>query len=881
MKKLISLLAACSVALAGFSAFAATDREIFDVTSLGIMQGDETGDLKLEKKITRAEFSQIILNLIDVPLLGIGTMPGRFADVSEGAWYAPAVNYIAALGYISGEPDGTFRPEDNVLIQEAYKILVHVLGYEVAAQEYGAYPGGYVTEAAKLKLNTGITKGAAEEALRGDVLTMVYNALDIELLQKQFTDSDDPAYEVVKGETLRKRFGDSSSIYQTRGVVTADNSTWLISPNAGIEPGDVEVDGLLYHSSGIDTAPYVGQEVEIYYTEDRNNGRRTIKTIAPTSENTVLEFDQDQFSEYSSGVLSYFAQEDAAKASRANLAEDCVLLYNNRVLTRFTAEDMRIQNGTYRLIDHDGDRKYDYIFLWEEENVLAESVFETGEIYFKNTFTVNGQRYLTLDPAEPQEYRIQDQDGQTLKITDIQKGDVLTVMQSKGGEYTRIVTCRDRAEGTVNEIREDEVLIGETWTEPVGSNLELNLGAAVSGYLNYRGQLVYLEEGELSASGAQYGYIAAVSAAEPGSLNSTRVRLIQAGQVASREEENKENLDDKNKIPVLYCQNEGLAEMELTSKIRIDGVSFNTEEYAAKHSLVGPWKYTLDAAGRIRSLESLERIGGMPGKELQYSAKEKVFADSMYGGFAIDEETRVLCVPENPAAADENYLVEVKIDNRDATQKFDAQGYDLNEISKSAKLLVVTRPMDADTVVSTNYSKSGIGIVVSAARGLDEKLDEVYQITILSKDGEKEYATLPLNANNEGISGLQAGDAVLYELDSRENLQNASVIVNARNLPEPREFKPESENGYFCGRVKELELNVVDVEKVRKVDDLVIQTDKISEVRVPTRNAPVVFLYEEKFDRYSVTSTENIREGVDDVYIFAPYGAPKMLLIKR
>lgn len=108
MKKLIALLAACCMILSCLPVFAASDRQIFDIKSLGIMQGDENGEMHLEDEITRAEFAQTVLNLIHMPVSQIGSMEGKFSDVPNDAWYAPAVNYIAALGYISGRSGRDF-----------------------------------------------------------------------------------------------------------------------------------------------------------------------------------------------------------------------------------------------------------------------------------------------------------------------------------------------------------------------------------------------------------------------------------------------------------------------------------------------------------------------------------------------------------------------------------------------------------------------------------------------------------------------------------------------------------------------------------------------------------------------------------------------------
>lgn len=879
MKKLIALLAACCMILSCLPVFAASDRQIFDIKSLGIMQGDENGEMHLEDEITRAEFAQTVLNLIHMPVSQIGSMEGKFSDVPNDAWYAPAVNYIAALGYISGDPEGTFRPEDPVLVQEAMKILVNVLGYDVMAQENGGYPRGYIAAAARLQISHGMNRSGEEPALRDDILCMLYQSLDVELLQKQYTDADEPSYKVT-GETLRDRLTRDADLYQVRGIVTADNSTWLIEPNSSFNPGEIEIGGRIYLAEGIDTAQYMGQEVECFYYDNEQTGKRVLKSIAPTVNNTVVEFDTEMFQSCQSGTLYYYPEENG-KAKRLNLSDGCQFVYNNRLLTEFSDEIMELEEGSCRLVDNNGDNRFDYLFIEREQAVVVESVFETGEIYFKNTFTVDGMRYVMIEPDETQTYQIIDGTGKQLKITDIKPDTVLTVMRSLDGSYTKLVLSEDVREVTLSQLRGDEVLIEDTWHKIINPNMELQVGETVKGYFDYRGKLVYISDPAEFASGEKFGYI--VKTAEDGGFGNIKVLMLTAGTVDNREEENKENLDDKNKISTLYCQNESVREMYISGRVRFNGETVSRAELVNK--LTGPVIYQADSEGTIRSLESPELVGGVAGQAIQYSAKEMVFGgNEIYGGFGIDENTKVCCVPEEKDASMEDYLVDVKIDNRDSAQKFNAQGYVLDQVTNNVKFLVLTRPMDTDTVTSISYSSSNLGVVTDIATTLDEENSgETYQqITILSKSGTQVYDAKNLNSNNQILSTFRKGDMIYYELDHNGNLLNARLIVSIPEISVSGHWSEATENESLYGLVTSLELGVIDVVRTRRADHMYIQTDNnLEEIWVANRNAPVVFLYDEQREEYTVTTTANIREGVDRVYVLQPYGTPKALIIKR
>lgn len=50
-----------------------------------------------------------------------------FPDVPASAWYAEAVNELAARGIVNGYPDGTFKPEQTATRAEVAVMLYRAL----------------------------------------------------------------------------------------------------------------------------------------------------------------------------------------------------------------------------------------------------------------------------------------------------------------------------------------------------------------------------------------------------------------------------------------------------------------------------------------------------------------------------------------------------------------------------------------------------------------------------------------------------------------------------------------------------------------------------------------------------------------------------------
>ena len=88
----------------------------------GIANGYLDGTFRPEQPVSRAELVKLIASYFTVEG---GTSP--FPDVPDGHWAAEVVSFAAEEGWVSGYPDGTFRPDAPVSRAEAVKILNHAL----------------------------------------------------------------------------------------------------------------------------------------------------------------------------------------------------------------------------------------------------------------------------------------------------------------------------------------------------------------------------------------------------------------------------------------------------------------------------------------------------------------------------------------------------------------------------------------------------------------------------------------------------------------------------------------------------------------------------------------------------------------------------------
>ncbi|MGB3695451.1 MAG: S-layer homology domain-containing protein [Spirulinaceae cyanobacterium] len=92
----------------------------------GSISGFPDGTFRPQASLTRAEYAALIAKSFDLPRkVAAGTW---LKDVQSDFWAINAIQKAAAMGFISGFPDGTFRPQNNLTRIQAIVSLVSGLG---------------------------------------------------------------------------------------------------------------------------------------------------------------------------------------------------------------------------------------------------------------------------------------------------------------------------------------------------------------------------------------------------------------------------------------------------------------------------------------------------------------------------------------------------------------------------------------------------------------------------------------------------------------------------------------------------------------------------------------------------------------------------------
>ncbi len=187
-----------------------------DLYHFGIMTGDENGNLRLNDNVTRAEAAKMICVAGSISL-EIEEGEERFSDVDEKHWAYKYIYAAKRAGIVKGDENKNFNPENSITNEEIVKMIICLIGYDVAAEMQGGYPAGYTEWATGLGITANMQFNVNSPAIRNDVGVMLWNALDVPIMK--MAEDEDAVYIIADGsggteyETLRTGVDSQASPY--------------------------------------------------------------------------------------------------------------------------------------------------------------------------------------------------------------------------------------------------------------------------------------------------------------------------------------------------------------------------------------------------------------------------------------------------------------------------------------------------------------------------------------------------------------------------------------------------------------------------------------------------------------------------------------------
>lgn len=180
---LLMILSACPFAFASEtvpSDVAGTPYEtaVSALVKDGIISGFTDGTFRPAAAINRASACVIAVKSMGASDAAVAAAPANgFKDLAGYDWAVKYINYAVSKGVISGYPNGTFRPGNEVTYNEMATMLVSTMGYK-AADLTGTWPTNFYNKAKALGMLAGVPFKGDSPALRGYVAMMDYSVAD-------------------------------------------------------------------------------------------------------------------------------------------------------------------------------------------------------------------------------------------------------------------------------------------------------------------------------------------------------------------------------------------------------------------------------------------------------------------------------------------------------------------------------------------------------------------------------------------------------------------------------------------------------------------------------------------------------------------------------
>lgn len=476
------------------------------LNALGIMGIDEqTGYFWDETPVKRSEMAEILCNMLGLKVSEDASPV--FEDVQgEARGY---IETIVRNGYMAGYGNGRFGPEDYITNEQLVKIFVCVIGAGKYAEYNGGYPEGYIYMAKRVGLLKGSNVSMSAQARRIDVANLVYATMHADIMTLQSIDSDgEEIYTKTEGMTF---LTEELDIYRYTGRVEAVDSTSINRGDAGAGEDIVVVSDISYRDPDGLLDNCLGYGVVIYVKKADAEDMGDIVYVEEDQDNNVIliNYPETDIISSESEKVTYWNGDKKQEIS-VNYIRDMV--YNGKAITPDMNRLNGIESGAVKLVDYDGDRKYDFIDITEYEAAVLKSVKEETEtVYLKH-----GKEPLILENNIYKIFR----DGVGATIADLKEDDVLliAVSENKTGEKAiRIEACSATKAGYIESVSEREgkkyfKIDGNEYTvNPYYYDLlakvlteEASAGVTAEIHFDSRGKIVFAEA---NVGGMDVGYL--------------------------------------------------------------------------------------------------------------------------------------------------------------------------------------------------------------------------------------------------------------------------------------------------------------------------------------------------------------------------------------
>ena len=777
------------------------------LSGLGIINGYEDGSFGPERDVTRAEFATMLMRAMASAGIGSPDPAGTpFTDLNDAAWAIGDVRTAYDLGIINGMTATTFEPNSKVTYEQALKMIVCALNYggqadavlqaAVAANPATKWYYGYVQTAKTLGITDNVVVLQEQPAKRAQIAQMIYNSLDVNMLEKVDLASGESMYMESKQNWLK----DKLKITKAQGELLADESNSISADGATARPGYALFQDATNNTNisilknGISLNGLLGKYVEYYYRTDFDGVKTLVLIYSKSGSYDSIKIDAlniDRITgSYSEGYnVSYYESATAVRTKNLKVAPNPVISFNGEIKTDVHVSELNIESGSLEFISTGGD--YSKINVESYETYVVKSVNKTDK-YIVDMFRPSGSNTLYLDDEDGgYVINIKNSSGSSISVTNIAQYNVLTVKQGKGASNrisVDVTVSNKNISGTIKEIDGDILDINGTSYE-VSSYLNkygsssldtFKVGDSCKVYLDKDGKIAYITK--TASNSSFFGYISAASVSRD-----DVVKLAIVSQKTPSMGSPYISVASKVKIDgKLYSNTDEILDM-LEGSAKVDNTNID-ENGNAFSQLV---KYTINANGEITEIDTAYisenedaadetivkafEVKRQDGNLMTYKSSSYDFIGATNSDkFRINSSTQVFLVPLERDDFD-SYGRKSSSFFKNGKQYL-VEPYNVTGGLNVAEAVVVYETEVTEAIVEYNTPLFIISNISqkSNADGNPSDFVKGYQITSSGTVSEKEYYTADTNV----IAGeYSVGDALIFVTDNKGYIKEDTIIV--------------------------------------------------------------------------------------------------------
>ncbi len=806
------------------------------LNAFGIINGYDDGiNFGPENDVTRAEFSAMLMRALASGGIGSPDPAGTpFTDLGGATWAISDIRTAYDLKIVNGTSETTFSPLDNVTYEQALKMIVCALNYGAQADDAKAsaetiqgialpWYYGYMQVANSLKLTDGISVVLGVGAKRWEIAQMIYNALEVEMLDKVTMADGSVMYTKSEKTLLESKLG----YIKSRGEIYADGTNTIAPDGKTARDGyalirDV-VDNTVYTfaKGKVSLSGLLGKSADYYYKKD-NLGNKTLVAVLSTSEGTdSIVISADNIvnvtgSKASGFTVKYYETATSLRPKTATIEPNATFSFNGKVEqdpALPSATDLQIENGTIELIQAGSGITKVNVEMYE--TYVVRSVNTNSKSIIDVNRTSADDNVLTIDDTDStKSITIKNLSGSAMTLSNIMPNHVLSVRRGSGNagrETIDITVSNKNASGTLKEldISGRRMNIGgtdykiSTYLVKYGRSVlnALTIGDNYKCYLDKDGSVAYLTKTE--STSMYYGYLAD---AIPEATNSVGFELISSKSSTVGSVYYLSASKVKIDGTVYSSKDDILEALERGVNVYDEGGNkvTNLDGHASLYSQF--IRYTVNSAGEISAIETAYvgenedptdetlmqsySVTRKTGNIMTYKSSNYDFiGNPSTEKFRVSSTTQVFVIPED--RSDYDLYGRKNISYFKDGRNYVIEAYGVTGTLHVASAVVVYEEQGAMEEID---STTPLFIIKSVRQGLNPDDDEEecdivtgYQISTSGTVTEKTYYTDELGLIYDNY---RSGDVIVFTTNSKGQISRGAGGLRTLDIKfSPRDFE--------------------------------------------------------------------------------------------